>query len=143
MSSNSFSMPMGELTRKKLTDLHRVLLHLHKVLLDNEKYEYEKVYGPVQGSGQLLSLVMSDPWFDWLHQISRMIVEIDELTENSETSTEQAFDLIETARRLFNANEDGSDLEAEFMQKYKAVLKREPGAVLAHIEVQKVLQPDC
>lgn len=139
MGSDSFSeVPLTEMTRNRLEGLHRALIHLHKVLLDNERAAYEEVHGPALGSGHMLNLVMSDPWFDWLHSISKLIVQIDEITEDDSAEEEKAFALLDKARQLFRTSTENS----EFMHRYKAVLQREPEAVLAHIEVQRWLEPE-
>ena len=126
-------------TRTHLTLLHKTLLRLHKVLLDDERKAYEAVHGTVEGSGTLLNLVMYDPWFDWLHRISETVVKIDELLEDDEATFDAASDLLTAIRKLFQTGGE----ESPFMAKYKASLKREPGAVIAHIELQKALLPDA
>jgi hypothetical protein len=126
-------------TRIHLTLLHKSLLRLHKVLLDDERKAYEAVHGAVEGSGPLLNLVMYDPWFDWLHRISETVVKIDELLEHKEGSYDAASDLLTATRQLFQTGGD----ESPFMTKYKASLKRDPGVVIAHIDLQKALLPDA
>jgi hypothetical protein len=133
-------MLVNEPTRRKLQDLHKKLMHLHKALLDNERKDYERLNGPVQGSGTMLNLVMFDPFFDWLHRISEGIVKIDELLDDKEATLEDASDLLSALRGLFQANPEN---ETPFMLRYKAALQHEPAAVLAHVEVQKVLLPDA
>ncbi|MCM2282906.1 MAG: hypothetical protein NDI61_13785 [Bdellovibrionaceae bacterium] len=131
----SFVSPLTESTRRRMRDLHGGLLRLHKILLDNERIAYEKVHGKVETSGQLLNLVMYDQWFDWLHRISEMIVQIDELMENEEASLDDAYKILAALRGLFqHAPEDPA-----FGAKYRAVLQREPAAVLAHADVQQIL----
>lgn len=132
---------------KKLLELHGVLLRLHKLLLDSEKIVYESKHGSVGSPGQFLNLVMNDPFFQWLRPISQMIVVIDEIMESDIETSDQvndikltkflqrSRDLVETVRQLFNAGAQ----DTEFMKKYKAVLKIEPGVVNAHFELQKVL----
>ncbi len=132
-------MTLNEPFRRKLTDLHKALLRLHKTLMDDERKEYEKVNGPIATSGAMLNLVMFDPFFDWLHRISESIVKIDELLEDEETTNEDASEFLSNVRMLFQASAN----ESEFMVRYKAVLQREPGAVLGHMEVQRLLLPDA
>jgi hypothetical protein len=135
----SLKMPLNEPTRQKLTDLHKSLLALHKVLLDDERKAYEKINGRVETSAQLLNLVMYDSWFDWLHKISETVVKIDELMEDEEATYEDASDILSALRTLFQSGEPESD----FFKKYKQALTREPAAVLAHIDVQRHLVTDA
>ena len=133
--------PLGEAGHKLLSDLHRKLLHLHKALLDDERKSYEKANGPVAASGQMLNLVMYDPYFDWLHRISETIVKIDQIQEDKKATLEDASDLVASLRTLFKAGPESE--ESDFMKRYKAVLLREPAAVLAHVEVQRLLLTDA
>src|ERR1700712_4173903 len=70
--------PIGERSRELLTNLRNLLLEQHKLLLDAERAEYEKANGPIAGPGPFLALVLGDPQFLWLKQISTLVVEIDE-----------------------------------------------------------------
>jgi hypothetical protein len=114
------------------------LLRLHKVLLDEERAAYERLKGPMGTPGQVLSLVMSDPFFDWLHSISRLIIKFDELSESAEAKEHHASALVAKARDLVLAK----DTESEFSRKYKAALQRNSAAVMQHAEVLKSLRDD-
>lgn len=131
-------IPLNQATRQRLLDLHRGLLRLHKSLLDDERAAYEKINGPVGGAGRVLELVMNDPWFDWLRRISEIIVEIDQVTDSEESTIDEAHGIIQKLRNLFKPQ----GAETPFMARYKAVLQRNPEAVLGHIEVQKLLLLD-
>lgn len=132
-------LPLAESSRQRLRGLHKTLMRLHKVLLDDERKGYERVNGPVATSGALLNLVMYDPWFDWLHRISENIVRIDELLDANQASFDDASELLSVLRSLF---QDPTG-QSEFMARYRAVISREPAAVLAHIDVQKLLVTDA
>ena len=67
--------------RRTLADVRHGLLGLHKALIVAEQLTYERIYGRVDSTGQLLQLVMNDPWFTWLHPLSNMVVRIDELLD--------------------------------------------------------------
>jgi hypothetical protein len=74
-SSNLGGLADGE-ARKKLLGLREALLRLHKTLLDMERRAYEKEHGAVN-TGQLFQLVVDNPQFAWLHNISEFVVRID------------------------------------------------------------------
>src|ERR1700731_168584 len=77
MSSNNSSDP----TKQRLTDLRNGLLGLHKTLLDSERASYERDIARIGSSGELLKLVLYDPWFAWLHELSGFVVLIDETVD--------------------------------------------------------------
>lgn len=130
--------PLAPTTLQLLENVRIQLLRLHKILLDDERAAYERIKGPMGTPGQVLSLVMSDPFFDWLHAISRLIIKIDELSESSEGTEDQATALVTQARDLVLAK----DAESDFSRKYKAALQRNSAAVMAHAEVLKAVRDD-
>ena len=136
-SDKHLQMPLNEAQRERLLSLHKRLMNLHKILLDDERKAYEKANGHVASPHQVLTLVMHDPWFDWLHRISEKIITIDEIIDESESSSEEAGRLMSDLRALFKAS------DSEFIKRYRTILQREPAAIHAHIEVQKLLLPDA
>ena len=68
------AQPISPQTRAKLGELRTRLLALHKALLDDAKSAYEMDRGRIASTGALLQLVIHDPWFAWLHQISELVV---------------------------------------------------------------------
>jgi hypothetical protein len=125
-------------TRDRLTKIRTTLLCLHKTLLDFEREGYERARGKIGNSYEFLQLVMSDPWFAWLRQLSELIVEMDELLASKETPKEAtALALIQQAKMLLTPSESGS----EFQKKYFAAMQGSPEVVLAHSEFAAVLGP--
>src|SRR5437588_53433 len=70
--------------QQRLTDLRNGLLSLHKTLLDSERASYERDVARISSSGELLNLVLYDPWFAWLHELSELVVLIDETLDAKE-----------------------------------------------------------
>jgi hypothetical protein len=120
-----------------LTDIRIKLLRLHKLLLDTERIRYEQVRGRVS-KGELLQLVINHDQFAWLHQLSELIVQIDELIHSDEPVTSEAVAaLIADVRILLTPDEAGSD----FAVKYDAAFQRNPDVVLAHADLVALLAP--
>ena len=125
-------------TRENLKALRLGLLRLHKTLLDLERRDYERARGRIGNSYEFLQLVLKDPWFDWLHRLSELIVQIDEtLDPNAETAATEADAkaLMERAKALLAPAETGS----EFQKNYFLALQQSPDVVLLHSEVVKLL----
>jgi hypothetical protein len=133
MSSNNSS---SDPTKQRLTDLRNGLLGLHKTLLDSERATYERDIARIGSSGELLKLVLYDPWFAWLHELSEFVVLIDETLDAKEPPPGiDAERLIEQAWELLAPNETG----AGFAKRYFEALQRDPDVVLAHARMRKVL----
>jgi catechol 2,3-dioxygenase len=124
-------------TRARLTDLRTRLLALHKALLDDAKAAYELDRGRIATPGALLQLVIHDPWFAWLHQISELVVRIDEMTApDAKAAEHDARAVIEQVDRLLLPSETGEP----FARRYFEAIQRQPAVVLAHGDVKKLLK---
>jgi hypothetical protein len=129
----------SDTTRENLKALRTGMLRLHKILLDLERRDYERARGKISNSYEFLQLVLKDPWFDWLHRLSELIVQIDETldTRDAETPATEAdaSALIERAKTLLAPSENGT----EFQKNYFLALQRSPDVVLLHSEIIKLL----
>jgi catechol 2,3-dioxygenase len=129
--------PISPATKARLNDLRTRLLALHKALLDDAKVAYEMDRGHIGSAATLLQLVIGDPWFAWLHQLSELVVRIDELTRAESVATEtDARALFEQVDRLLLPSENGD----VFARRYYEAIQRQPAVVLAHGDVKRVLR---
>src|SRR6266567_1951426 len=102
-------------TRTRLAQLRVRLLALHKALLDDARVAYELDRGRIPSAGVLLQLVINDPWFAWLRQLSVLVVRIDEMTGPDSVATEaDARALFEHVDRLLMPAES----EEPFARRY-------------------------
>lgn len=125
-----------EREERRLTDLRNGLLRLHKTLLESERAVYEHDIARIHSSAQLLELVMHDPWFDWLHELSELVVRIDEMLVAEETpSPDDTVALVAQARALVSPAENGHG----FAKRYFEAMQRDPDVVLAHAATLKLL----
>ena len=129
----------SETTRESLKILRQGLLRLHKLLLDLERRDYERARGRIGNSYEFLQLVLKDPWFDWLHRLSELIVQIDETLDTRDPekpATEaDASALLERAKTLLAPSETGT----EFQKNYFLALQQSPDVVLLHSEIMRLL----
>src|SRR2546423_7603562 len=109
--------------RVQLVALRNGLLRLHKTALDSERAIYEREIERIRSSGHLLELVLHDPWFAWLHELSELIVLIDETLDAEEAlSAADAERLRKQARSLLVPAEEGRG----FARHYFEALQRDP-----------------
>jgi hypothetical protein len=126
---------MTDSERQLLFDMRRVLLRLHKTLLDWERAAYDRVHGRTP-PGQLLTIVMTDPRFAWLRPVSELIVRIDESLDMEAPDAVTDVNGIVGQARLLVAPEGDSP----YAQRYHAALQEHPDAVLAHAAVTTMLK---
>jgi hypothetical protein len=121
---------------QRLTDLRNGLLGLHKILLDSERAIYERDVERIKTSTDFLKLVLYDPWFNWLHELSELVVLIDETLDAKEPPDGfTAERLIAQAQELLTPNEAGEG----FAKRYFEALQRDPDVVLAHAKTRKLV----
>ena len=121
--------------RERLVALRNGLLKLHKELLDSERTIYERDVARINSPGQFLRLLLEDPYFEWLRELSQLVVLIDETIEWEEPATFADADrLIAQARVLVAPSDQGSG----FARSYYEAMQRDPAVVMAHSDMLKV-----
>jgi hypothetical protein len=130
---------ISDAKRDELKSLRHGLLRLHKMLLDLERVGYERARGRISNSYEFLQLVLKDPWFDWLHRLSELIVQIDESLDTRDdehpVTDDDASALLGRAKALLSPAEEGS----EFQKNYFLALQQSPDVVLQHAEIMREL----
>ena len=128
--------PLTSESRQRLRELRTGLLQLHKTLLDDARKGYELDRGSIGSRAALLQLVIHDSWFAWLHQLSELVVRIDEATAVDGATESDARALVDQVDRLLLPSETGD----VFARRYFDALQRQPAVVLAHADVKRVLK---
>jgi len=123
-------------TRKTLNDLNRSLRELHKALVKLERHEYEKEWGQVD-PGQLLQLLTRHPQFDWLHQLSEFMVDIDEILDNETISEADMRSIFAQAKSMLSQSVTEP---SDFSTHYFEAMHGDPAIVMAHANVRRVLE---
>jgi hypothetical protein len=128
--------PITAESRELLGKLRDLLLDQHKLLLDRERTAYESTNGPIAGPGAFLTLVLGDPHFAWLKQISSLVVEIDEaLSRRSKAEQAVADALTSQVRELIRPQERGDDFQVHY---YNAI-QESPDIVTLQCRVEQLL----
>jgi hypothetical protein len=121
--------------KERLKALRNGLLRLHLTVLESERAAYERDVQRITSPGQFLGLVLGDPWFTWLRELSQFVVLIDETLDFAEPATAaDAEGLIGRARSLVSPSETGEG----FARRYWEAMQRDPGVVLAHRDMMGV-----
>jgi len=131
--------PMSDRARVRLVNLRNGLLRLHKCLLDSERAAYEKDVARITSTGQYLNLVLNDPWFAWLRELSQFVVLVDETLDFKQdpATPADADRLIARARELVSPSESAAN---GFARKYFEAMQRDPGVVLAHRDMIRAFE---
>jgi hypothetical protein len=126
---------MVDRARETLKALRDGLLRLHKSLLDSERAVYERDVERITSAGQYLGLVMNDPFFAWLRELSQFIVVVDEMLDlEGPLPAADVARLVTKGRELVSPSENG----AGFSRRYFEVMQSDPAIVLAHRDMIRV-----
>lgn len=119
-----------------LKEARRQILSLHKLLVDEERKDFERINGKLT-SGQFLNLLVNDPDFQWLRTFSILIVEIDEMFDLDDGFTENMIDnYLAQIRDLINLG----SVDEEFKDNYKEFIQTNSEVALRHSELKKLLK---
>jgi hypothetical protein len=125
--------PARAAQRATLRELFRLLLPLHRGLIEAARGDYAFAYGPVEKPSHLLQLLDEHPFFAWLKPLTSLIVHIDEM---SRTDFQPA-DFEEIAKRIDALFRPG--VTAEFSEQYVPILQRDVDVAIAHAALRQAL----
>jgi hypothetical protein len=116
--------------REALRDVSKLLLPLHRALIDIAKEDYAFAVAPVKPA-QLLQLLTDDPFFEWLKPVTSLIVDIDEMARTDFEAADVA-SIADRVDRLFGAAAEGT-----FSAQYIPMLQRSVDVAIGHAALRK------
>ena len=119
--------------RAALRETSRVLIPLHRALIEAAKADYSFAYEPVTHPTQLFRLVSDDPFFAWLKPITSLIVEIDEMARRDFETADIAA-VLARVDTLFGAKPD-----PDFALRYVPILQRDIDVAAGHAALRKAV----
>jgi hypothetical protein len=124
------------MNQEKLQDLRKLLLDLHKSLLEWQQREYEAEHQKITSRGQLFELVTSHRSFAWLRQLSELIVGMDTMLESKDPVPEENLkSFLLYTQQLLTPVETGN----EFAKNYYQAIHKNPGITLLHAKAADLL----
>jgi hypothetical protein len=110
-----------------LDALRQPLLALHNAVLTAERRQYERVHGRVTGA-EFLQIVADPVRYGWLKPFSSLIIAFDD--------DEHEGDVVAEAKELLKPPKP----ETPFGRRYLSLMQREPGLVVEHRAVTRLLR---
>ena len=101
--------------------LRSALLQLHKKLIDWAREEYSREVAPVENPYRFLSLLTTDPRFEWLRPLSEIIVRIDEIEAKPPIEVRAAVELRDVVVRTLDDDARG------FSARLADAMRSDPG----------------
>jgi len=111
------------------------LLKLHKVLLDDERFTYERQHGLLSPT-EFLQVLLEDTDFAWLRRFSILIVEIDEMFA---TKGGYSPDSVPAHLRKIDELLKLQILDDQFVEKYSSALEANDEVATLHAQIDRTL----
>ncbi len=115
-----------------LQELSSVLRHLHRSLIEAESLNFPEATGPFDR----LVMVVEHPAFNWLHALSELIVEIDELADAAADTAHPITPCKEVIERLLGP---APALREDFRSRYLELMQTAPDVAIASGAVRRLL----
>jgi hypothetical protein len=112
-----------------MDELRSALLALHKAVLGVERRQLERVHGRLQNA-ELLQIVSDPVRYGWLKPFTGLILALDDPEHEGDVAAE--------ARELLLPPK----ADTPFGRRYLSLMQREPGLVVEHRAVARLLQDD-
>ena len=126
--------------RARLDEVAQALRPLHKALVDLVKADYEKQKGqPIAGPVQLFQLLTQDPFFLWLHPMSALMAEIDELHDQKKPVEPDEVKAVRATLEALVGHRGQEPSPDSFVSRYLEILQNEPDVVMLHARVRRAL----
>ena len=119
--------------RATLREISRLLLPLHRSLIEAAKGDFALAYEEVDKPSHLLHLLNEHPFFAWLKPMTSLIVDIDEM---SRTDFEAAAfeEIVKRVQSLI-----GNGASSDFAQQYVPMLQRDVDVAISHAALRQAL----
>jgi hypothetical protein len=125
--------------RVRLDAVAHALRPLHKLLVALTQEDWEKTHAPVAGPVQLFQLLTQDPFFLWLHPLSALMAEVDELYDQKEPINPDAVAALRLSLERLVSDRGVEPAPDSFVARYLAILQRDPEVVLSHAKLRRAL----
>ena len=119
--------------RASLREISRLLLPLHRSLIEAARADFALAYSEVQKPSHLLHLLNEHPFFAWLKPMTSLIVDIDEMSR-VDFEPQQFEEIVRRVEALVG-NGAGSD----FAGHYLPMLQRDVDMAIAHAALRQAL----
>ena len=121
--------------------LARTLRELHRTLVERARIDYIRDHG-ISGDltpGELLKLLTSDPYFEWLRSLSELMVDIDLIRDRPDREDLARSGAIRAAVEYLVSPPVLSEAPSPFAQCYWPCVQDDPNVAIAHADLKRVL----
>jgi hypothetical protein len=114
------------------------LRELHRALIERARRDYERERLAVVNPGELLQLLATDPYFEWLRSLSELMVDIDMAREAEPADRAGLASAIRPAVEYL-LSPPAAEPTTPFAQRYWPYVNDDPHVAMAHAAARQAL----
>jgi hypothetical protein len=115
------------------------LRELHRTLMERSRRDYEREHSVALNPAELLRLLTTDPYFEWLRGLSELMVDIDAVRDSGPELMDELATAVRAAVEHFVAVRKESEPGNAFAQHYWPYVHDDPHVAMAHAAVKQAL----
>ena len=119
--------------------LASALRDLHRALLERARRDYERERGGGVTPGQLLQLLATYPYFEWLRSLSELMVDLDSLRDAAPALMEEVATAVRPAVEYFILVPRTKQAAHPFADRYWPYVQDDPHVAMAHAAVKQTI----
>jgi hypothetical protein len=120
--------------------LASALRELHRALMERARRDYERTHGAVLSPGELLRLLTTDAYFEWLRGLSELMVDIDVVSDAEPALIQEMATAVRAAVEHFISAPKIPASSHAFAQHYWPYVQDDPHVAMAHAGVKRALE---
>lgn len=122
-------------------ELASALRELHRALMQRAQRDYELEHKVTLSPGERLRLLTADPVFDWLRELSELMVDIDLVRDAEPPVLAEIAPAVRSAVEQFIMPPNPPESGGAFAQRYWPYLQDDPHVAMAHADLKRALEP--
>jgi hypothetical protein len=119
--------------------LTRALRELHQALMERTKRDFEREHPVVRHPAELLTLLTTDPYFEWLRELSELMVDVDTAHDLGPQHMDELSTTVCAAVEHLVAIRKESEPDNAFARHYWPYVQDDPHVAMAHAGVKQAL----
>jgi hypothetical protein len=118
--------------------LASALRDLHRALIERARHDYQREHARMVEAGELLQLLTTDPYFEWLRGLSELMVDLDMIRDEPELMQELAT-AVRPAVEYFLLPPRTKEGPHSFAERYWPYVQDDPRVAMAHGAVKQAI----
>jgi hypothetical protein len=115
------------------------LRELHRALMERARRDYEREHPGELKPAELLQLLATSPYFEWLRGLSELTVDVDAVRDSGPRLMDELSTAVRPAVEHFIAVPKESEPANAFAQRYWLYVRDDPNLAAAHASVRQAL----